>query len=293
MKKVDILLPIYNSYEETNECIKSILNFTNKDNYNLYLLDDCSTDKRIQEMAISIRDTYSNIIYIRNKENLGFPENVNNGIRNSENDVIIINSDTIVTENWVEKLNEVAYSEVEIGAVNPMTNYGYISCIPTINHEINNMFEYKEIVDAFNRCNFSGYVETPFLIGFCIFIKRSTIEKVGYLNSKLFKRGYGEETDWCMRARKKGVKLVIAKAVYVHHVGGTSFGSEKEELRKEAKRKLLNLYPEIDIDFNNYIKLNLLKNERRRIIKELDFFNKSTNIKLKLKMMKHYLKNKI
>jgi GT2 family glycosyltransferase len=291
MEKVDILLPIYNSYEETRNCIVSILQNTDKESFNLFLLDDCSPDYRIQELINFYANKYSNIILIQNEKNLGFPGNVNNGFSVSENDVIVINSDTIVTKSWLTILKDVAYQEETIAAVNPMSNYGIISGTPTSNSLINDLFTFEELSEAFTKSNHQGYVEAPLLIGFCLYIKRKALNSVGLFDAAVFKRGYGEETDWCMRARQKGFKLIVAKEAYIHHIGGTSFGPEKEQLRNTSKQILLERYPDIDRILKRFVKANLLKDVRKQMMKNLDFLGQKTPKTLKLKMLKHYISN--
>ncbi|WP_040204232.1 glycosyltransferase family 2 protein [Neobacillus jeddahensis] len=294
MEKVDILLPIYNSYEETKNCIESIYQCTSIEAFDLYLLDDKSPDDHIQELTAYYSDKYSNIISIRNEKNLGFPGNVNNGFAVSKRDAIILNSDTMVTEGWLETLAQVATSDEKIAAVIPMSNYGIISGIPTSNSEINDLFSFKELVLAFNKSKRDGFVEAPLLIGFCMYVKRSALEQVGVFDAETFKRGYGEESDWCMRARIAGYKLVVAKGAYVHHIGGVSFGAEKELLRKRSKEILLQRYPEIDVELEQFVrKGHSLKDIRKNVMKNLPFLRTKASKRLKLKMIKHYLTHSI
>ncbi|MBB6453997.1 GT2 family glycosyltransferase [Salirhabdus euzebyi] len=291
MDKVDILLPIYNSYDDTKNCIESIMKNTVNGTYNLYLLDDNSPEENIKVLTSYYSDRYPFIISVRNKTNLGFPGNVNNGFHISENDVVVLNSDTIVTEGWLNKLIQVATSDEKIAAVNPMSNYGLISGLPTPNNEINDLFENNDIINAFNNNTEIGYVESPLLIGYCMYMKRAVLREIGDFDAETFKRGYGEESDWCMRARQSGYKLVVAKDAFVHHIGGVSFGAEKETLRNQSRAILTERYPTIDEDLKKFLKKNYFKKIRRGMMKELNFLKKQTSIKLKLKMIKHYLNN--
>jgi GT2 family glycosyltransferase len=291
MVKIDILLPIYNSYEETKNCIESILEYTDPSMYRLYLLDDKSPDPNIQELTSYYSSKYDHINAIRNEQNLGFPGNVNNGFQISSHDVVVINSDTLVTKGWLEGLNEAATSDHSIVAVNPMSNYGIISGLPVTNNEINDLFSYKELVTVFDRNKQSGVVEAPLLIGFCMYMKRSALNEVGQFDAAAFKRGYGEESDWCMRARQQGYKLVVTKNAYVHHIGGVSFGEEKEKLRRQSKEILLKRYPNIDDDLKTFVQTNPFKEIRKGMLKELPFLSKPVSFKLKVKMIKHYITN--
>lgn len=291
MQKTDILLPIYNSYEQTKNCIESILMYTPENTYNLFLLDDKSPDERIESLTEHYSEKYSNIIAVRNAKNLGFPGNVNNGFTITENDVVVLNSDTLVSENWLEKLTEAAYSEEKIAAVNPMSNYGIISGLPTANTEINDLFSFSELQNVYQRNKETGIVETPLLIGYCIYIRRSALNEVGIFDAETFKRGYGEESDWCMRAREKGLKLIVSKESYVHHIGGVSFGAEKEKLRSRSREILIDRYPQIDKELETFIKQNHFKRIRKGMMQDLNFLRKDASPKVKLKMIKHFISN--
>ncbi|MFC4323388.1 glycosyltransferase family 2 protein [Litchfieldia salsa] len=293
MEKVDILLPIYNSYEETKNCIESVLANTPTGTYNLYLLDDKSPDNKIEELTAAYSKKYEFIVAVRNETNLGFPANVNNGFAISKNDVIVLNSDTLVSDRWLSELKAVANTDKNIAAVNPMSNYGIISGLPTANTELNESFTYDEIYLSYKKHRTSDFVNSPLLIGYCMYMKRSALTEIGNFDAATFKRGYGEESDWCMRARNQGFKLAVAKGSYVHHIGGVSFGAEKEKLRQDSRKVLLERYPQIDSELEEFVKANHFKHMRKGIMKELGFIFKPATLKNKVKMLKHYVINHI
>jgi len=80
----------------------------------------------------------------------------------------------------------------------------------------------------------------PVGVGFCLYIRRDCLEATGLLNEAVFGRGYGEETDFCMRARTRGYRHVLAADVYVYHIGSRSFGRKREALLARSQR-LVNL----------------------------------------------------
>ena len=100
---VDIIIPIYNAYDDLCKCLQSVYRYTDLEENRLILINDNSSDIRIQPYLNN--QANKNIIVIHNKENRGFSNNINLGIDQSkERDVILLNSDTIVTKNWVEKI---------------------------------------------------------------------------------------------------------------------------------------------------------------------------------------------
>src|SRR5690606_8945810 len=97
-------------------------------------------------------------------------------------------------------------------------------------------------------------VEVPTGVGFCMYIKRSALKKVGLFDVDEFGRGYGEENDFCMRASRKGMTNVLCLNTFVYHSGGVSFGKEKAERVQNAMQTLDRLYPEYHEKIHEHIK---------------------------------------
>ena len=94
----DVIIPIYNAYDATVNCIKSVIANTDLTKDRLVLVNDCSPDNRISEHINAVkRDNPSlNIVVVENEANKGFVGTVNVGMKLSQNDVLLLNSDTIV-----------------------------------------------------------------------------------------------------------------------------------------------------------------------------------------------------
>src|SRR5690606_34103537 len=86
-------------------------------------------------------------------------------------------------------------------------------------------------------------IEVPVGHGFCIYIRRACISAVGLFDEVTFGRGYSEEVDFCLRARKKGFIHLAATDVLVGHVGEVSFKSESNERRERARKIIDERYP--------------------------------------------------
>ncbi|MEE3418733.1 MAG: glycosyltransferase [Methanosphaera sp.] len=232
--KISIIIPIYNAYEETRDCIISVLRNTHI-NYELILINDCSTDKRIDELLTSL-ESIKNIKIIRNDENQGFVKNVNLGMKLSENDVVLLNSDTIVTPHWLSHLVYSAYLSNDVGTVTPFSNSSDIS-IP----ELGSIKDFKYLNKSayqIDKLSFNNNLSAPTGNGFCLFIKRELIEDIGYFDES-FGRGYGEETDFTFRAYKNGWINVRNDAVFVYHRRHASFNEEDSNTLKQENKKLL------------------------------------------------------
>ncbi len=86
-------------------------------------------------------------------------------------------------------------------------------------------------------------VEIPVGVGFCMYIKRACLDAVGLFRADVFAQGYGEENDFCLRARHLGWRHVAAPGVFVAHVGGHSFGGAGPHLRARNEVLLERMHP--------------------------------------------------
>lgn len=244
---IDIIIPIYNAYEELKKCIESVQEYTSVNDARIILIDDASPDSRVKEYIESIEG--SNVIKLYNDINRGFSNNINIGFSLSdENDVMLLNSDTIVTRGWIEKIRACAYLRDDIGMVSPLSNSATICSIP-------NFCEDNDLPEGYTVESFGNLVEAgslhryPYLsvcVGFCMYIKRSVIKIVGEFDAETYKRGYGEEGDFCYRARLLGYKCALADDTFIYHSGSASFLPEaRRQLAEEHERILIGRYPQL------------------------------------------------
>ena len=115
------------------------------------------------------------------------------------------------------------------------------------------------------RANGSSTVDIPVAVGFCMFIRHDCLGAVGLLREDLFAQGYGEENDWCLRARHLGWRHVAVPGCFVAHHGGASFGSARRQLLARNEAILSRLHPGYDNLIAGWIKLDPLGPARRRI----------------------------
>lgn len=242
---VDIIIPIYNAFEDLNICLESLYKYTDLDTNRLILINDNSPDERIKPFLD--QQHRKNVVVIHNTTNKGFSNNINIGMAQSDtNDVILLNSDTIITANWLEKIQACAYSDKAIGTVTPLSNNATIYSVPKFCEE--NTLPANMNVDIaasiVEHCSFNEYCTTTVAHGFCMFVKRQVINEIGCFDAKTFERGYGEENDFCNRAQQAGYRHVMCDNTYIYHSGTKSFISkEKEEYIRLHSKILEERYP--------------------------------------------------
>lgn len=211
--KCDIIIPVWNMRKLTEQCVNSIIRHT-KFPYRLIIVDNASENETRQYLEDLKRRKDINVALIKNEENLGFAKAVNQGIRASDREyVCILGNDTIVMDNWLTEMIEVAEKDKKIGVVNPLSNHGSKKPIGK---------SWEDIARQIYEKNKGDYIETASATGFCLLIKREVIEKVGLL-SEIYGLGYFEDTEYCIRVIRSGYKIAIAQGAYVVHLEHASF----------------------------------------------------------------------
>lgn len=252
---VDILVPVYEGLEETLACVDSVLNSRrlNRTPHRLIVLDDASPNRKLSQRLQALAKK-GRLTYIRQPHNLGFIGNMNHGMRlHSQGDVVWLNADTRVHGDWLDRLRDAAYRSEDIASVTPLTNNGELMSFPAscVSHPMPSAAQHAELDDLARQLA-QPAVEIEAGCGFCLYIKRQALDVVGYLDEVHLQRGYGEETDWCLRARALGWKHMGALDVFVAHQGGISFGEEKV-LRVASNNALLRRrYPQAEQRYTSF-----------------------------------------
>lgn len=250
---IDIVIPVYNAFEELVACMESIKKYTDLRTNRVILINDKSSDERILDY-INTQLT-DNIILIDNESNLGFSGSVNRGIQYSTHDIILLNSDTIVTANWVEKMTRCAYSDNAIATVTPLSNNATICSVPKFgeDNEIPSSMTIDEYADLIEECSMREYPIIPVAMGFCMYIKREVINYVGLFDAQTYGRGYGEENDFCYRLEQLGYYHVMCDDTFIYHRGKMSFlEEEKKAFIQKNEQILAERYPKQIQETNRY-----------------------------------------
>lgn len=256
-QSIFIIVPVYNGIHFLDELFSSILKNTFV-KYKLIIINDKSSDEKVLPLLESWVKKIPEAILINNQQNLGFTRSVNKGMKLVKNHCVILNQDTVVPPGWLERLIYPIQKNKKVASVTPFSNAATICSFPKMpeDNDLIEGFSVDEIDSFFQKYALSeNYFEIPTGIGFCMAINFRTLNKIGGLNEELFPRGYGEENDWCMRAKQAGFINVHATNLFVYHKHGGSFDSkEKRELVDRAMEIIGSLYPEYHALVGNFIK---------------------------------------
>ena len=257
---VDIVVPIYNGYEDLLRCIESIRRHTDLSRHRVLLIDDCSTDERVRAILEEVSagtDGQSDhgMIAVFNSENRGFSANVNKGLFWSERDTILLNSDTIVTQGWVEKLQSCACRSERIATVTPLSNAATLASVPVFLKD--NALPEGYTPDSYGRLvervSLHRYPRVSVGVGFCMYVRQEAAAQAGAFDEKAFGRGYGEENDFCFRCSMLGFVHVLCDDTFIYHRGTASFDTqEKQKLIEAHDRILRKRYPQFMKENDEY-----------------------------------------
>ena len=254
-KSVDVVIPIYKGLDETKKCVERVLKSESSIPFNLILVNDCSPDLGITEYLSSIEGQES-VVILSNNENLGFVGSVNRGMQYTTNhDVLLLNSDTEVCGDWLDKIANHAYSSSKVGTVTPLSNNATICSYPSF--EGTSTLAYNASLERMNsvceEVNPAVNIEIPTAVGFCMYIRRDCLDDIGLFDESAFGKGYGEENDFCLRATKKGWKHLLAYDVFVYHIGEISFAESGAIGKKNALKVIAERYPNYQKNIASFI----------------------------------------
>ncbi len=244
-RPLTVIIPVYNAVEAVQRCFEAFRRFT-PDTVQLVVIDDASPDPRIARVIDQIADR-SNTTVLRNGTNQGFTTTVNRGLAQHRDsgggDVIVLNSDTIVTPRWTQRLRAVAHENPMYATVTPLSNaagvFSFESNLPSGPEEAAHTA--AQVSRGAQYLRPTG----PTGNGFCLFIKAEALDVVDRLDDEAFPRGYGEENDFCMKLGAAGFTHVVADEVAIFHEESASFGdSARAELIEDGLKVLDERYPE-------------------------------------------------
>ncbi len=243
MPETSIIIVSHNGLRETTApCLDSIFANGAGSDFEVIVVDNNSSDETPAYLSdMMAREPRLRCIF--NESNRGFSGGNNDGLKIASGScLILLNSDCIVTKNWIEGMTALLAQDPVIGLVGPVSNsVGNEQRIFT-----SGVTPWEIIAEGLTWVSNSpgGRFETEMLSFFCVALRRDVLNRVGMLDEN-FGLGFYEDDDYCMRARHAGYKMICAEDVFVYHRGGGSFSQlarGTRKIMKDNRRKLENKY---------------------------------------------------
>lgn len=224
-KKVAIIILHWNDYDHTYNCIKSIEKLSYREN-KIFLVDNNSTDNSLKKL----RDAFkTGVSFVELKRNGGFAYGMNKGMSKALdqkfNNIFLLNNDTLLEKNCLEKMLVRLYSDDNIGAVVPMVYQGLKgNTISSFGGNINwklgesRHTAHMEEDTGKYRAGKTGYIPCS-----AVLIKSTILEKSGLIPEEYFM--YGEDVDWSMKIKAAGYEIWTEPKAIVWHDESASSGS--------------------------------------------------------------------
>jgi GT2 family glycosyltransferase len=236
---VDVIVCVHNALDDVKACLASVLRHTAQP-YRLILVDDGSEAPTRDFLSAFAAEHGATLA--RNEAASGYTLAANQGMRlASAPYLVLLNSDTIVSEGWLDRLVVCAESDPVIGIVGPLSNTASWQSIPSLmqdgdwsDNPLPQGMNVDDMARIVARSSGQTYPRLGFLNGFCLLIKRAVIERLGLFDEQTFGKGYGEENDFCLRTTGAGFTLAVADDVYVFHAQSRSYSTERRRVLARA-----------------------------------------------------------
>ena len=231
MKQIGIVICNYNKKNDALACIRSILESKFQD-YDIYVVDNASTDGS----AEAIRNAYGEqVTLLVNQENLGGSGGFNTGLRDAFQKgypyLMCVDNDALLDENAVGNLLAFLQEHSETGIAAAKI---YHREAPDYVQQFGQKIDFENFctdvtyLNAYEDGSMPEYVYTDAVAACALMIRRSVIEKIGFMPEENFL--YWDDTEWCYLCNRAGWKVAsVGNAMALHAMG--------------AKKELENTFP--------------------------------------------------
>jgi len=264
---IQIVVPVFNAYEVTRQAIDALKKHNSGDD--VLLIDDASTDPRMTALYLDVPDAWQVLV---NPQNLGFVKTANRGLQHSESHSLLLNSDTLVSHNWLQRFAEAIDAVEDLGTATPWSNNAEICSIPQTLQNNPIPQDIDQLADELFARHKPEYPEIPTAVGFAMLVSAEAKKRVGYFDEQTFGHGYGEENDYSLRVSSAGLNNVLVDHAYVAHVGNQSFQALNLRPNEDTMKRLLGKHPDYLRIIQNFIENDPLSPIRSAIIAKISAF---------------------
>ncbi len=221
--KWSVIVCAYNQLTFSSQAIDRVLRYSPLERMELILVDDASKDGTYEFFeALSSRHPFIKATHHLKQQ--GYVKSANDGLKMAKGEYLVCcNNDVLVTPSWLQRLTYCVDQKLpmgEFGLVGPATNFSAgRQQVPNARYDFDKLDEFAK---QFADMNHGNWQEVGALKGFCFMIKREVYEALGGFDERFSPGGFDDDA-YCLDARAKGWKSVVAGDTFVHHFGSKTF----------------------------------------------------------------------
>lgn len=264
MKEIAVVILNWNGKELLQKFLPAVVQHSNQ--AQIYVIDNASTD----DSVAFLQTNFPEVHLIQNQQNLGYAGGYNQGLKQVKEPIYcLINSDVLVTENWLAPILKLLGEQPEIGIVQPKI----------LDYKRRNYFEYAGaaggFIDAYgfpfcrgrvfdtiekDEGQYNDITPVFWASGACFFVRKSVFEQLNGFDTLFF--AHQEEIDFCWRAHIHNIQVYYCGFSTVYHVGGATLsnGNPKKTFlnfrnsllmlykNRPKKGKFINIFMRLSLD---------------------------------------------
>ncbi len=234
--KLTVIILNFETSNLLNQCLKSIFKYGCKYSFQVWVVDNSSSDNSVK----MVEENHPQVVLTQNKDNLGFAGGNNVALKKTDAEyVLLLNSDTEIFEDSLNNLVDfMDRSKFGIGSCKLVNKDGSLqpntgdlpfgAALINWLSGIDGIFPEGIDLPSFHRNSSNFYIkerEVGWVSGTAMMIRKKVLEKIGLLDDSIFM--YGEDTDYCIRAKQAGFKIGWTDKATVLHLGGGSLKDSK------------------------------------------------------------------
>lgn len=233
---ISVIIVTWNSEKWIKRCLDSILATSGDLQIEIIVVDNFSKDKTLE----ILKPYSSQIKLVQNSSNLGYARGCNQGLKMAQgNYVLLLNPDTEIKENSLQKMLDFMEKNSDVGALGPqlLDFDGEIqpSCRSFPNYKLllweflglSRLFPKSKIYGAWKMGDFdfksTREVEQP--MGSALFLRKKVIDQIGLMDERFFL--FYNDVDFCYRIKNAGWKIYFYPEAQIFHSKGASTGQVK------------------------------------------------------------------
>ncbi len=220
--RASVIVLTWNALDYTRQCAESLLTHTDP-RHELIFVDNGSRQDTLDYLA-ELEAQFGQVKVICNGENRGFAGGNNVGLAAATGEYLcLLNSDTVVTDGWLDRLMRPLEDDPRLGLVGPVTNQitgG--QKLPVVTYDETTLEGLPQFADQLAAAKAGETAPALWVVGFCLLMRREVMLRIGGLDES-YGLGNYEDTDFCMRTFLSGFGAVVATDCFIHHYGSRSF----------------------------------------------------------------------